>query len=128
MTFAKIVLWLFGLITLAFGAYSLVAPEQLAQLTQYDLRSSGAITEIRAFYGGLELGLAAFWIAGALKPSLLRAALVSMILVWSAVAASRVFGLIIDDSLTSTMIIVLVSEVLGAALAFIALQRLPASP
>ncbi|MEO0575876.1 MAG: DUF4345 domain-containing protein [Pseudomonadota bacterium] len=127
MSFAKVVLWLVGLITLAFGALSLVAPQKIAELTQFGLLSAGAITEVRAFYGGVELGLAAFWIAGAIKPTLMRGALVSMVLVWGAVVFSRAAGIVLDGSFNATMGVVLGIEILSAVLAYVALTRLPAN-
>ncbi|MEM9172555.1 MAG: DUF4345 domain-containing protein [Pseudomonadota bacterium] len=122
--FAKVVLWIVGLITLAFGAWTLALPFGIAGLVGYDLMTPGAITEIRAFYGGVELGLALFWISGAFKPSLLRPALVSMVMIWGAVAASRTLGIVLDGSLSQTMIVVLITEIASAVLALIALTRL----
>ncbi|MEM7611277.1 MAG: DUF4345 family protein [Pseudomonadota bacterium] len=127
MTLAKVTLWLFGLITLAFGVWSLFAPESLAALIKWGIVAPASITEIRAFYGGVEIGLAAFWIAGALKPDLTRGALLSMLLVWGMVVISRGAGIILDDSYSSTMLGALIAEVAAAVMAFISLRRLPAS-
>ena len=127
MNFARIVLWLFGGITLAFGAWSLADPVGVSGLLKYELLTAGAATELRSFYGGVELGLAAFWIAGGLRAELLRAALVSMVLVWGAVVLSRVYGLIVDGSASTTLFVVLAVEVLSAVAAYVALSRLPAT-
>ncbi|MEM6819228.1 MAG: DUF4345 domain-containing protein [Pseudomonadota bacterium] len=128
MKFAKVVLWVFSIITLAFGALSLVSPEAIANAIKVDPLTPGALTEIRSFYGGLELGLAAFWIAGAQRAELLKPALVSMVMIWGAVALSRIYGLVIDGGTASTLYVALASELAAAILAFVALSRLPAKP
>ncbi|MEL7309979.1 MAG: DUF4345 domain-containing protein [Pseudomonadota bacterium] len=127
MKLARVVLWIFALMTLTFGAVSLVAPQIIAGAIKIEMLTPGAMTEIRSFYGGLELGLAAFWIAGAIKPELTRAALVSMVLAWGAVALSRIAGLVIDGGTASSLYYALVSEVAAAVMAYIALIRLPAT-
>ena len=62
-----------------------------------------------------------------LRAELLRAALVSMVLVWGAVVLSRVYGLIVDGSASTTLFVVLAVEVLSAVAAYVALSRLPAT-
>mgnify|MGYP001795706131 CR=1 FL=1 len=127
MKLAKVVLWVFALMTLAFGAVSLVAPDVIAGAIKIEMLTPGSVTEIRSFYGGLEIGLAAFWIAGAIKPDLTRAALVSMVLAWGAVALSRITGLVIDGGAASSLYFALVSEIAAAVMAYIALMRLQAT-
>ena len=106
MTFAKILLVVYGVVTAAFGAWALAAPQSLAGLLGYTLLTPGAVTELRAFYGGLELALGGYWLLAALRRDMLAAGLLSMILVWGFVA--------------------LVTEVAGLVLAAVALRRLPA--
>lgn len=127
MKLAAIVLWLFGLITLAFGVWALISPAQFAALAHYGLDHPGAVTELRAFYGGVEIGLGLFWILGALRQPLTRAALVSMICIWSGVVIARSLGMVLDGSVSTTMLVVLATEVVAVIGAAIALDRLPAS-
>ncbi|MEM8547289.1 MAG: DUF4345 domain-containing protein [Pseudomonadota bacterium] len=127
MKLAAIILWLFGLITLAFGVWALLAPTQFAALAHYGLDHPGAVTELRAFYGGVEIGLGVFWILGALRQPLTRAALVSMISIWSGVVIARGLGLVLDGSGSTTMLVVLGTEIAAVIGAAIALNRLPAS-
>lgn len=127
MAFAKGVLWVFGLITLAFGAWSLAAPESIAEVLKVTLLTPGAVTEIRSFYGGLELGLAGFWIMGATRADLTRPALVSMVVIWGSVALARIYGLVVDGGTASSLYVALASELAAAILAYLALSRLPAT-
>lgn len=125
MLLARIALILIGLMTGLFGVFSLLDPARLAELIQMSPLASGALTEIRAFYGGLEIGLGLFWIGSAFRPAFYRAALWSAVWVWVAVALARVLGLVLDESFNQTMAVILAAEVFSAALAFIAVKRLP---
>lgn len=126
MTFAKILLVIYGVVTAAFGAWALAAPQSLAGLLGYTLQTPGAVTELRAFYGGLELALGGYWLLAALRRDMLAAGLLSMILVWGFVAASRAIGFAIDGGIVTPSIVALVTEVAGFVLAAAALRRLPA--
>lgn len=124
---AKIVLWLFGLITLVLGVYSFFAPASIAQMVGLGPIAPGGTTEIRAFYGGLEIGIGLYWILTAIKPAITRAGLYSMVFVWGAVALTRGIGVLLDSSASSTMLGALGLETVATVLAIIALKRLPAS-
>jgi hypothetical protein len=56
----RLFLLLVALTFAGFGLWGLAAPERLAGVVGWDLRGPDAVTEIRAFYGGLELGIGAF--------------------------------------------------------------------
>lgn len=127
MMFGRIVLVVIGLGTLGFGAFAFARPEALAEIVGIVPGSPVALTELRAFYGGVEFGLAAFWLGAAFSRSLVRPALLSMFAVWALVAAARGVGILLDDTATNFMLIALVTEALSAALALAALISLPAS-
>ncbi|MBK8284116.1 MAG: DUF4345 domain-containing protein [Ahniella sp.] len=73
--FTLIVLFLSGLSFLGFGLALTIAP--ISVLADIDVTVSGAIadTEIRAFYGGLELALGALILAWTINPARRRDAL-----------------------------------------------------
>ncbi|MEM7081205.1 MAG: DUF4345 domain-containing protein [Pseudomonadota bacterium] len=119
---AKVVLWIFGLSFLAFGGWALFDPVSFSNLVQFELTSKLATTEMRAFYGGLELGLAAFFILGALKPDLTRPALLVGLLSMGTVACSRIVGIIVDGSTGSLLYAVLAIEIIGALACFLSLK------
>ena len=119
---AKIVLWLLGIGFLGFGAWALGAPRNFSEFVQFSLNSSLAVTEMRAFYGGLELGLGAFFILGALRPDLTKAALMAGAITMTTMAASRLFGLVVDGSTGTILFSVLGVEVVSAAACIWALR------
>ena len=119
---AKVVLWLLGLGFLGLGSWALVAPHSFSELVQFSLNSSLAVTELRAFYGGLELGLGIFFILGALRPDLTKAALTAGAIAMSAVALGRLFGVLVDDSTSTLMFSVLGIEIVSAAACIWALR------
>ena len=126
MLFARIVLGVIALATLAFGAYAFVRPEAFIAVTGL-VPGSAAITEVRAFYGGVEFGLAAFWLGAAFSKRMLRAGLVCAFAVWALVAVSRGVGMLLDATATDFMLLALGTEVSAAVIALVALMRLPAS-
>lgn len=127
MAFARIVLGVIGLGTLGFGVYAFARPESLAEVVALTAAAPEGFTEIRAFYGGVEFGLAAFWIGAAFSKRLVQAGLISMFAVWSLVAAARGIGMVMDDTATNFMLIAVVTEALSALLALAGLLSLRAT-
>ena len=118
--FASGVLVFFGLSFLAFGVWALVAPVSLAGLIHFGLETSGSVTEIRAFYGGLEIGFALFLFAAALNRELAPAALLALVAVTGGIALARVVGLIVDQSGSTLMYGALAFELAGAVMGLLA--------
>lgn len=127
MRTARLVLLLFGLMFLGFGLAFAVAPWTMAGLVDLRATSPQAVTELRAFYGGLEIGLGVFMIACAATRQWLHAGLQCLLVVCGGIAAGRIFGLLVDASASNFMWAALATEVTGAALAVIALRGLPAA-
>lgn len=112
--FPQVVLWLSAFLFLAFGAGCLVYPELLAQLglpVQPVWR-----TEIRAFYGGLEIGLAAFLILCTRRPIWVLPGLLASALILGAVGTARLLGIVLDGP-AKNMVIAVAAELGGSALA-----------
>lgn len=122
--FAKTVLVFFGLSFGVFGLWALIAPESLARMVHFSLDTPGAVTEIRAFYGGLELGLAILMLAAAVYPALVPGALLTLVAAAGGIALARIVGLVLDGSGSAFMFGALAWEVAGAVLGFIAYSRL----
>ena len=120
------VLVFFGLSFGAFGAWALVAPQSLATLLNFELATAGAVTELRAFYGGLEIALCALMLAAVAKPELVRPALVGLIVVAGGIAVGRMVGLVLDGSASGMMFGALAWEIAGAVFGVIAYRSLPA--
>lgn len=95
-----LVLSLSGLSYLAFGLALTVAPIEV--LTRIDVQVTGAIadTEIRAFYGGLELALGALILACAFAPARRRDGLLLTALSYGGIGLTRIGSMLVtgDDS------------------------------
>ena len=79
-----------------FGVASLVAPRFVVSKVDLEPVSATGDAEVRAMYGGLELGLAGFFAYAASRPELIRPALLAQSLALGGVAAGRATGLIVD--------------------------------
>ena len=123
--FASAVLLFFGLSFLVFGVWALIAPASLAGLLHFGLETPGSITEIRAFYGGLEIGLALFLGASAFNKAMAPTALIALAAVTGGIALGRVVGLAIDQSGSTLIFGALAFELAGAILGLAAFLSLP---
>jgi len=101
MNGARIYLRIAGALTLVFGLLYLWVPATLTDPAGFGDIGPGGVTDIRATYGGFQLGLGAFLLWAASSPQLLRPALVLMALSIGAVGLSRFLGLVLDGSLNS---------------------------
>jgi hypothetical protein len=92
-------------------------------LKRVDVRAKSArgTTELRAMYGGLELGLGAFFAAAAAKTEWGRPALLAQTLGLGALAASRLVGILRDHPRGSLMKALFVAESSAAVLGAVAL-------
>lgn len=89
---ARITVLITAAILAAYGVVFLVQPAVLGGLVGLEFASPDAPVEIRAFYGGLELGMAAFLFACARQPGLLPAGLLFCALAFAFAGAARLLG------------------------------------
>jgi|JI10StandDraft_1071094.scaffolds.fasta_scaffold16781_6 hypothetical protein len=87
-----------GLGFLGFGALMLVAPQIAMASLGLVVPDGVPTTEIRAFYGGLELGLGALLLAACRKVQYQRAGLVLGCVSYGSVATARALGMLIDGT------------------------------
>jgi len=120
---ARIVLFLYGLMFLGFGVAFLLSPLKMAGATAIDLLSPAAVTEMRAFYGGLEIGLGAYLLVGMFQRKWASAALQALIAISGGIACGRLFGILVDGTAGAHMLLYLSVEALGVALGIFALGR-----
>jgi Domain of unknown function (DUF4345) len=120
---AKVVLWLGGISLLGFGLAFLFDP--LATMAMAGIALSGPIaaTELRAFYGGLEVALGGLLIACALKPDWGRPGLLLSLVVFSGIGLGRALGLLIAQTPSAFFWTALGTELTLAALSTFALMR-----
>ena len=125
MLFTRILLGLQALILTGAGLAYFIRPELMASLSGMLLMDPSAVTDVRAHYGCLPLGIAAFLLLAQLRLQLARAALDLLVLVYIALALGRIGGLWLDGSLGQTFnLYALLFEVVSAGLAFAALRQL----
>lgn len=121
-TFGKWVLGLAGLGFLGFGLAIVVAPA--AVLGSVGIGGSVAgLIELRAFYGGLELGLGAFLLACVARPDWREPGLWSVALVNGGIAAARLLGIALTGEFTGFFAAALVWEIGFTVAATLALRR-----
>lgn len=125
MLFARIVLSIQIAALLVLGLAYFIRPEEMASFSGALLMGSAAVTEVRAYYGGLQLGLAAYLAMALLRQDLLRPALILLVLLYSVLALARAAGLWLDGIAQQTFnLYALLLEVASAALAWWALRGL----
>lgn len=125
MLFARIVLLIQIAALLVLGLAYFIRPEEMASFSGALLMGNAAVTEVRAYYGGLQLGLAAYLVMALLRLDLLRPALLLLVLLYSVLALARVGGLWLDGGAQQTFnLYALLLEVVSAGLAWWALRGL----
>jgi hypothetical protein len=77
-----------------YGVVMLVEPSVLRSLVGLDFTSVNAPTEIRAFYGGLELGIAVFLFVCGRNPPLVPVGLLFCALAFSFAGGARLLGVL----------------------------------
>ena len=123
LLFSRIVLLIQIAALVLLGLAYFIRPEEMASFSGALLMSGAAVTEVRAFYGGLQLGLAAFLAMALLRLDLLRPALTLLVLLYSALAVARIGGLWLDGGAQQTFnLYALLLELVSAGLAWWALR------
>ena len=99
MKLAKIYLIGFGLFTLAFGLAYLIAPAAMTKPAGFDDLSASATTDVRATYGGFQVGIGLFLLYAAKAAERHRPGLWLVVLSIGSVLASRILGVVLDGDL-----------------------------
>ena len=119
---ARITLWLGGLGFLAFGFAFLIAPLQTFAAAGLTLEGPLAATELRAFYGGLELALGVLLIAADLRPHQRRNGVILCLASFGGIGSARLLGIALAGSATPFLWAALAVELGLAAMAALALR------
>ena len=125
MKFARVFLWIncavFGLYAIGFvfwpQAMSLALVDSAPEL-------GPAMTDMRATYGGMMLGMALLFGLLAREEQTLKVGHQGVIIVLALMAASRGLGMVIDHDTNTMMIAFLIAEAIGVAIGVFALNRL----
>jgi hypothetical protein len=125
MGFARAYLYFVGAMGIVFGVWYLVAPAAWTDPTGFGPLGPNALTDVRATYGGFQIGLGVFTLWAALDAARVRMGIVLQLLTIGAIASCRVVGFAIDGSPNGFLISAIATETTFTALALIALYRLP---
>jgi hypothetical protein len=123
MLFARVVLSIQLLAAAGLGLAYFIRPHEMANLSGMLLMAPAAATDMRAYYGGLQLGLAAYIGLSLARRELIAPALILLTLLYSALALARIGGLWLDGGAQQTFnLYALLLEVVSAGLCFWALR------
>jgi len=125
MKFEKTLVWANCWLFAAFGLGFMFLPESLATLiTGAAPATPSAMTDMRATYGGMALGLAVIFGLCARKEGHLRLGVQGVLAVMVALAGARLFGMLLDGRPNVFVFTLLLTEGAMALLAFSALRRI----
>lgn len=116
----RVVLAIFAVGWAVFGLACFAAPAAMLRGFGIELSQADAVTEIRAMYGGAQLGIAAFFAYAYRSEALLRPALALAALMMIGFASARAAGIVLDGSSSGLTVGSVVFEVLLAGLAVLA--------
>lgn len=124
MLFARVFLVAQILVLAGFGVAYFLRPQEMGAVSGMLLMEAAAVTDVRAYYGALQIGLAVFLGLGLWLRDLTRPALILLLVVYASLALGRIAGLWLDGGAQQTFNLwATLFEVVSAALAGWALQR-----
>ena len=106
-----------AIIFVVVGAAFLLIPKQCAEVLEISLPSATARTDVRATYGGLELGFGIFLILCAIRREWIRPGLWALALATGGFATGRLVGLFFERTLGRFLLAFLALEILVSLLA-----------
>ena len=108
-----------------FGFWLLVAPQALGDIG-IQLATPSAQVEIRAMYGGFEIGMGVFFLLAAMRPEWFRPALVLQVVSLLGLGGTRLITLLMTPGADRLMYFFAGLELFAVVIGFIALKRLAA--
>ena len=129
MTLSIVLLRITSLLFVAFGIGFVIAPQDLAELVTGAAPSApSAVTDMRATYGGVPLGIGLFIGYCARRPETVRLGILASLTVIASLGAARLVGIIVDGSPNGFMMVFLATEIASVLLFLVALQRVAGGP
>jgi hypothetical protein len=116
----RVYLAVVGLAFVGFGLVFTFSPERLGSIIDLPIATPAARTDIRAMYGGLELGLGVFLLVCLSRLDFVRVGLLAAACAFTGLAGGRLVGLVADGFLQPLNLVVFAVEAAGALLAFVA--------
>jgi hypothetical protein len=112
-----------ALIFVVVGAGFLLIPKQFGGILEISLPTAMARTDVRATYGGLELGFGIFLLCCAVRREWIRPGLWALALTVGGFATGRLVGFVAEGTINSFMLFFLGLELAVAMLALFLLRR-----
>jgi Domain of unknown function (DUF4345) len=111
--------WIFGATAIGFAGFGialLIFPNLIGLIGVKELKNSGLV-EIRAMYGGLQLGLGLFFLLALNRPRWVRAGLVLQVCILGGLVIGRIFGLVVVNWQAKPLVyLILAAELILAIL------------
>lgn len=127
MTAPRLILTLCALAFIGFGLVFLVSPAPMARFVDLELLTPTAFTEVRAMYGGLEIGIGVFLLTAVARRDHVVLGLRVALFAFVGLAAGRLIGLVVDGPWQPVMWLLVAAEITAAALAWWALSTMRAA-
>lgn len=118
---SRAALAVYGVGLVGFGLLFLISPQALTEMVDTTMPTPVSTMDIRAVYGGMFLGIGAFWILAASRDRLLRPGLVSLAMTMGGLVVGRTAGLA-DGRPNALVLGLYVVEVAGTLVALVALR------
>ena len=129
MALPVLLLRITSVLFVAFGIGFAAAPQELAEFVTGAAPSvPSAVTDMRATYGGVPLGIGLFIGYCARRPESVRLGILASLAVVAALGAARLAGIIVDGSPNGFMLVFLSTEIASVLLFVIALRRVAGLP
>jgi hypothetical protein len=125
MKLAAIYLKLMGAMSLFFGLLYVANPGPVIDAAGFGTVLPGGLTDVRATYGGFQIGMGAFLFWASTAEERVRSGLLLVLLSIGAVGASRSIGLMLDGDFNAFHLSGLVTETVLTILTLIVFVRLP---
>lgn len=122
MIFPRFSLGVTGLLFVGLGVAFLIDPHRMADLVGIRTDRARHLIEVRAMYGGFEIGLGLFFLVAIGRTRWIRAALAAQTLGFSGLAGGRLIGLMFDGS-DRLMLGFLAIELAGALMGAVAFRQ-----
>lgn len=94
--FTQVFLWSCGAAFVLIGANTFVDPLRAMAPLELNVNTVSALNELRATYGGMQVGIGLFLMAGARWAALTRPVLLAQALMLGGLAAGRLVGVALD--------------------------------
>lgn len=123
MRLAQVLLLLAAVVFIGIGVVFLLAPVEWARVVEIELPTPISRTDLRATYGGFDLGFGVFLALCAFRREWLRPGLAAMAIALAGFAGGRTYGILVDGCPSMLMPSFAIMEASGSILAFLAYRR-----